>query len=242
VNKRPVRRAFLPPAVLRAQWQVYWALVLGVAALVGVLALLGDRNLQRFTAGLPPWVALVLSVGAGGASLRALIARSEFAILRAGWRGFAAAAFAATVFGAIVIPADLIIVYPRDINVSLPTALAVYPVAGFFAEIAFHVLPLALMLSIAARLRPRLAPHFALGSAMLIAALLETTYQTQWMLEQERYGVGALGFNALHVFAINVVQLIIFKRHDFVSMYTFRLVYYFIWHIAWGTLRLIWLV
>ncbi|MCB9291467.1 MAG: hypothetical protein H6560_29470 [Lewinellaceae bacterium] len=43
---------------------------------------------------------------------------------------------------------------------------------------------------------------------------------------------------SLHIFLINLIQLWLFKRYDFVSMYTFRLVYYLIWHIGWGWVRL----
>jgi hypothetical protein len=41
-----------------------------------------------------------------------------------------------------------------------------------------------------------------------------------------------------HVFAMAFLQLYVFRRYDFVSMYTFRLVYYMFWHIGWGYLRL----
>jgi hypothetical protein len=42
----------------------------------------------------------------------------------------------------------------------------------------------------------------------------------------------------LHVAAINLAQLLLFRRHYFVSMLTLRLAYYGIWHVAWGHLRL----
>jgi hypothetical protein len=37
---------------------------------------------------------------------------------------------------------------------------------------------------------------------------------------------------------INLVQLTLFRRYDFLTMYAFRLVYYLVWHVAWGHLRL----
>ena len=40
------------------------------------------------------------------------------------------------------------------------------------------------------------------------------------------------------MWAINICQLSILRRYDFVSMWTFRLVYYAIWHVVWGELRL----
>jgi hypothetical protein len=30
----------------------------------------------------------------------------------------------------------------------------------------------------------------------------------------------------------------VFRRYDFVTMYSFRLFYYAYWHIAWGVIRL----
>jgi hypothetical protein len=34
------------------------------------------------------------------------------------------------------------------------------------------------------------------------------------------------------------LQLYVFRRFDFASMYAFRLVYYAYWHILWGVIRL----
>jgi hypothetical protein len=42
----------------------------------------------------------------------------------------------------------------------------------------------------------------------------------------------------LHVFVINLLMLIMFKRYGFVTLLSFRLFYYIIWHIAWGSIRL----
>ena len=50
----------------------------------------------------------------------------------------------------------------------------------------------------------------------------------------DRYPVCAVAYVGLHVFLINLIQLLIFKRYDFVTMYSFRLVYYLFWHMRWG--------
>jgi len=42
----------------------------------------------------------------------------------------------------------------------------------------------------------------------------------------------------VHVFVINIIGLLLFRRHGFIMMYLFRLMYYFLWHILWGHLRL----
>ena len=43
------------------------------------------------------------------------------------------------------------------------------------------------------------------------------------------------GFN---IFAISVTQLAIFRSAGFIHMYGFRLAYYVLWHLVWGSLRL----
>jgi hypothetical protein len=47
-----------------------------------------------------------------------------------------------------------------------------------------------------------------------------------------------VAYVGLHIFLIGLVQLLLFTRYDFITMYTFRLSYYAIWHILWGHLRL----
>ena len=45
-------------------------------------------------------------------------------------------------------------------------------------------------------------------------------------------------FVTVHVLAINAVGLWLFRRYDFVTMFGFRLMYYLVWHVLWGALRL----
>ncbi len=45
-------------------------------------------------------------------------------------------------------------------------------------------------------------------------------------------------FTGLHLLVFGAVQLSIFRRFGFVPMYTTRLVYYALWHVAWGWARL----
>lgn len=70
-----------------------------------------------------------------------------------------------------------------------------------------------------------------------VVALIEPTFQA------------VLGFSGpypawtqvwvwVHVFLINLAQLIMFRRVEFVAMILFRLAYYGVWHIAWGHARL----
>jgi hypothetical protein len=52
------------------------------------------------------------------------------------------------------------------------------------------------------------------------------------------YDVPTIVYDGLHVLAINICQLHLFKRYDFVSMFAFRLAYYAVWHVVWGHVRL----
>ena len=131
---------------------------------------------------------------------------------------------------AFLVPAvviDLVFPFPEGLNMALPGALAFYPVAGFVAEVVFHLLPLALMTLILGRRR---LPIWA----YLPAVVTEPVFQA--------LGGGGLtaqgALVAVHVAGISVVQLWIFKRHGFAAMYALRLCYYLFWHLAWGTARL----
>jgi hypothetical protein len=66
---------------------------------------------------------------------------------------------------------------------------------------------------------------------------LEPVFQTTLGFSRA-YPSWVTGFVALHIFLLNLCQLAIFKRYDFVSMYSFRLMYYLLWHIVWGVIRL----
>lgn len=73
---------------------------------------------------------------------------------------------------------------------------------------------------------------------MLIVALLEPTFQTLLLGSSNPYPLWAVAIFWLNLFFFNVFQLLIFKRYDFISMYSFRLGYYIFWHFIWGYIRL----
>jgi hypothetical protein len=75
--------------------------------------------------------------------------------------------------------------------------------------------------------------------SMLLVSVLEPVYQLVASPPSSQHSGWAAAFVALLVFLINLVQLLIFRRFGFVSMYAFRLAYYLIWHIAWGHIRLL---
>jgi hypothetical protein len=55
---------------------------------------------------------------------------------------------------------------------------------------------------------------------------------------KQMFKMWVAAYTWIHVFVIAFLQLYVFRRFDFVSMYSFRLFYYAYWHILWGVIRL----
>jgi hypothetical protein len=140
----------------------------------------------------------------------------------------------ASFFGLIVIGADTMIIFPRGMNVPFPDSLLFYPVIGYGIEILFHALPLLVAAFVITELANRPGLMW-LGIA--VVATIEPVLQT-WTSYADGHPIQVVAFVFAQVFAINVCQLAIFRRYDFVSMYALRLVYYLFWHIGWGHFRL----
>jgi hypothetical protein len=182
----------------------------------------------------------------GAILLSVLIVRDGFSIAGSDTgRGVARSAALAALFGIVVIVVDVAIVHPADMNVPFPESLLFYPVIGFMVEILFHLLPLCLLLTVIPAFVGHGRSEAAVWVSLILVALLEPAFQT-WTAASGApvvggpytYAAWAVVSDGLQVFAINLCQLFIFKRYDFVSMYALRLAYYGIWHIAWGHVRL----
>jgi hypothetical protein len=224
---------------MRLHILVYAALALGAIGLTAIIYFSGQPFFQRFIGDWNPLFAALLVSVLGFLVLSFLLSYGGFAIYRKDNRsGLVRAAGLAAVFGVIAILADFKIVYAADINIPFPGSLLFYPAIGFFAEILFHALPLALLLLalMALQKNPR-RPQVVLLCIFLVA-LLEPVYQARWMAASGHYPDWAVAFVALHVFLINLTQLLLFRRYDFVTMLVFRMVYYLFWHIGWGYMRL----
>ena len=194
-------------------------------------------SFERFFGAVQPALVVMTASVAGGIALGWLRARFGFRVLRGRetLRGMAVSAGLATALAAAVVIADIVLRYPDDINVALPQALAFYPVVGYVAELVFHVLPLAVVLLALWPFRDRLGTDRCVWLAIVLVAALEPTFQV--LFEAEPLAPIAV-YTWGHVFTISLLQLAVFRRYDFVSMVTLRLVYYAYWHVAWGTLRL----
>lgn len=141
----------------------------------------------------------------------------------------------ALVFVSITILIDIKIYFPIDMNISFPESLFFYPSIGFLVEILFHVLPVTILLFFLSSIFKNIDIAKVIWASIFISAALEPIYQVFHMNAYPTWTIIAVWVN---LYLFNVTQLIIFKRFDFISMYAFRLIYYLIWHILWGHVRL----
>jgi hypothetical protein len=226
-----------PQVDLRGQYAAYGALF-GLALLSFVLLLPSSgAYFRRFLGQANPILVLVGAAVIGAGALWMLRSRHGFVLLqgRATLRGIGRSAILATALGVEIVVADLLIRYPEDTNVPMPQALLFYPAIGFVAELLFHVLPLALLLLALSPLAGRLGRERLVWLGILLVAVLEPTFQVLFEGNALTWGDA---YTWLHIFAIAFLQLYVFRRFDFLSMYAFRLLYYAYWHILWGVIRL----
>lgn len=223
----------------RRQYLVFFGLSVGAAGAARSVHLSNPVHFRRFLGGVDPFVAIVLVSVLGFLLLSFLLSTGWFAIYeRESLKALFRSSCVAVVLASFAILLDLAIVYPADLNVPFPASLAFYPSIGFLVEILFHVLPLSLVVFLLTSFFKDLGVGRAIGIGILMVSLIEPIYQAVSMASSGRLPAWAVLFVGLHVFLINFIQLMIFKRYDFFSMYAFRLAYYLAWHVAWGYARL----
>jgi hypothetical protein len=213
--------------------------IISLLAILFTLILVPSSNTyyHRFIGKMNPIVLIVFLSIVGAAALWFLQARYGFVLFkgRGTIPGVKLSAVLATVLGIAIIIADFFIRYPADTNVPVPQALLFYPSIGFGAEIIFHVLPLVLLLSLLDPLGGWIGREKVIWAAIILVAVLEPIFQVAF--EGKPFTWGA-AYTLIHVFVIAFMQLYVFRRYDFISMYLFRIFYYMYWHILWGVIRL----
>ena len=219
-----------------------WALGLFSGVVVGLVALTmpsGQSAFQPYFGDINPVLAtgLVALVGAGSLAL----------LVRRGWPGFLgvggvgaalkSAAWIGTAFALPTVLVDYRFPFPQDINAALPQALLFYPAMGYVAEIAFHVLPLACLVTALAHWSSAHRTSVAVWQLLVPVALIEPAFQvwTGWSTQQPRW---VSVYVAMHLFLFGLFQLRLYTRHGLVAAYALRLVYYAHWHVLWGWARL----
>jgi len=223
----------------RLQYLVFIGLSLGILGFTGILYFSDNQLFQRFLGKRNPLIALLFAIVLGFILLSFSLSQKWFAIYeKENLKGLLCSSSLAVLFGIIMILVDTRVIFPADMNILFPESLLFYPAMGFFAEILFHVLPLTVLLVILNSILRNASFETIVWLCILIVALLEPVYHTMDMASSNQLPLRAVIYVGFHVFLINFFQLLIFKKHDFISMYSFRLVYYLFWHIGWGYVRL----
>ena len=223
----------------RPQYRALSLLALGAVAVTAILWVSGSTSFRPYLGKLNPLLVVLLVTALGFISLGFLHSHGWFEIYagRKTLKGTGRAVVLASLLAPAAILVDLGHPFPRDLNVPPPQSLLFYPAIGYLVEITFHALPLSLLLASLGGLASKVSSQVLVWSCILTAALLEPILQVRWAASAGESS-WVVAFVGLQVFVVNLLQLYIFHRYDFVSMYMFRLTYYFQWHILWGYVRL----
>lgn len=223
----------------RVTWREYRPLLaVSVAATTaaGLLELSGSQAFRPYFGTFSPALATAVAAGLGSAALVYLRPRGWAVVGTVRARGLLIAISLATAFAIPVIAVDLIGGFPRDINVRAPQSLLFYPAIALVAECVFHAVPVALLWALFHPLSRRLDRPLVLWSGIALAALIEPTLQAVWTSADSPWWTTA--YVSAHVLMINLALLYFFRRFGFLAAYGFRTLYYVVWHMAWGAVRL----
>ena len=225
------------PTHRRRQYVAFGVLSLVAGGFTGILSPSpgGTTLFEAYFGSIPPLLAVAVTALAGLVSLAFLQTRGWFEIYTlTSARGLGVSAALATLFGVWQVCADVLVTrFPRDINVPPPQSLLFYPAMAYVVEVVFHALPLALLLALLGRSTQRVNTTVVIGLCIVVVSSLEP------VLVHLRTGSSA--YVGTFVFVFTLVELYVFRRYDFISMYAFRLVFYLWWHVTWGYVRLRWL-
>ena len=223
----------------RLQYLIFFGLSFGALGFTAILYYSNNLLFRRFLGRINPLIAFLFAIVLGFILLSYLLSQKWFAIYEKGnLRGLLCSSSLAALLGIIMILVDTRIIFPADTNILFPESLLFYPAIGFLAEVLFHVLPLTVVLVVLNTILKNANLETIVWIGILIVSLLEPVYHTTNMASSNQFPLWAVTYVGFHIFLINFFQLLIFKKYDFISMYSFRLVYYAFWHIGWGYARL----
>jgi hypothetical protein len=218
----------------RSSYQAYVLLsVIAVVAAVSVSLVSDDSPFDRFLAGLPAPLVIAASAGVGALSLRLLSDREWSIGSDARWTPV----IVAFAFGAVAVTVDTMVPFPEDTNVEWPASALYYPAVAFLAEIVFHVVPIAAIVLVSGWRFGSNVNDWRVWLIIGAVAAGEAGFQVAGSLT-DGSDSRLVGFVAVHLFAIGVAELTMFRQFGFSALVTFRMVYYLLWHVAWGHLRL----
>ncbi len=220
----------------RLQLFIYFSISLTVLVLTWLFGFSGIPRFQVFFGPINPLIGVCVAIILGILLISFLSSRAGLVIYCRKDHGglFYYYLLAAILFVGISV-VDFLAPFPKDMDVVFPQSLLFYPAIGFIVEVIFHLLPLSLFVFLFTIGSKKITNEKIMWAGILLVALLEPLFQ---VLSDAGHPMWVLAYTGLNVYIINFVQLYLFKKYDFVSMYSFRLVYYLFWHILWGYLRL----
>lgn len=223
----------------RTQIKAYAILSAGVLALTASACINHTNLFKRYVESLHPELVVYFSILAGLLAILLLMDTAPFRILgKTPRKGILWSLLLALPFGTVIILIDLLAPFPEDIALPFPVSLLIYPAMGFVAEIIFHILPFTILVVVLSKLFKKVRMNKVIGISILITALTESIYHMLNLSGSVQFSNWVLLLVGLHILLFSLCQLILFRRYDFFTMYTFRMAYYLIWHIVWGTVRL----
>jgi hypothetical protein len=219
----------------KLQYLIFAILSIAVTMLTWIIS--NSSLFERYFGKIDPLIIIISISILGVVLLSLLLAKGQFLIYKKGnIRGIFLSAGLAVVFAVVVILVDVRVMFPNDMNVLFPQSLLFYPAIGFVVEVLFHILPLSLLFFFLSTFFKIIGNRLIIWICILTVSILEPVYQI--ISAVGHYPSWTIIYIGFHIFLINLVQLLIFQRYDFISMYSFRLVYYLLWHVIWGYMRL----
>ncbi|KAB1186931.1 MULTISPECIES: hypothetical protein [Haloferax] len=223
----------------RKQYLLFGLLSLAILGCVGVLTAVTPQVFLPYFGSLHPMLAILGVIALGVVLMTLVLSRGWFAVYTPGplRERLALTVFLPTLLAVGMVLVDSVAVLPEDINVPVPYSLLFYPTMGYVVEILFHLLPLSLAFLAVPSLAEDSNRSLRLWVVLVAVALLEPAFQLQAGFSGP-IPLWATVYVGLNILTINLAQLYLFRRYDFLTMYAFRLVYYLGWHVVWGTVRL----
>ena len=220
----------------RKQFIALGILIIIVLCGVGFLSSFSNSFFQRYLGEISAFKIFLLSSILSFLALSYLLSQGWFAIYkRYPIKSLILYKVLTLIFASIAIGVDLLIMYPEDMNMLFPESLLFYPTIAFLVEILFHIVPVSVLLLVTTTIFKNVPYSKLLLICILIVAMLEPTYQVLFMGSYPTWSIATVWVN---LFLFNTIQLLAFKNFGFMSMYALRLLYYLVWHICWGSLRL----
>jgi len=214
---------------------------LSVASVAIAATLAGEPEMPfgAYFGAIPAVTATLIVVAVAAMAHWTLQASRAFQVIRPNtpWQALLMICIVGALFAVPTILMDIVLRFPADINAPLPGALLFYPLMGYVAETAFHLVPLAVLVLVTRVAFDRFPGSRLLAAFIVVVALVEPVVQASGTFNAATPAALDI-FMLAHLSVFSLVLLTIYRRYGFLAAYAFRLSYYLVWHIAWGWTRL----